>query len=108
MSAFTTILGEKRTSRCQVSVVRFYHHIGCPNRAWRVAVTTPLAHHASEQCQCHVAGDPSTKGVGGRRAKEIALIASHIEDCDSMSELSRLLAIDGTTRWQVGKPRSVP
>ena len=35
-----------------------------------------------------------TKGIGGRRAKEIALIVSHIEDCDNMAELSRLLTID--------------
>ena len=35
-----------------------------------------------------------TKGLGGRRAKEIALVASHIEDCDTMSELSHLLTVD--------------
>ena len=34
-----------------------------------------------------------TKGMGSRRAKEIALVVSHIEDCDTMSELSRLLTV---------------
>ena len=31
--------------------------------------------------------------MGERRAKEIALVLSHIEDCDTLSELSRLLTV---------------
>jgi 2-methylcitrate dehydratase PrpD len=34
-----------------------------------------------------------TNGIGSRRAKEIALVVSHIEDCDSLAELSRLLTV---------------
>jgi hypothetical protein len=34
-----------------------------------------------------------TKGIGSRRAKEIALIVAHIEDCDTLAELSRLLTV---------------
>ena len=34
-----------------------------------------------------------TAGMGVRRAKEIALVVSHVEDCDNMTELSRLLTI---------------
>lgn len=35
-----------------------------------------------------------TQDMGARRAKEIALLVSHIEDCDSVMELSRLLTAD--------------
>ena len=35
-----------------------------------------------------------TKGVSGRRAKEIAVLVSHIEHCDNTAELSRLLTVD--------------
>ncbi len=34
-----------------------------------------------------------TKGIGSRRAKEIAQIVSNIENCDTMTELSRLLTV---------------
>ena len=34
-----------------------------------------------------------TNGVGGRRAKEIAADRVHIEDCDTLAELSRLLTV---------------
>ena len=34
-----------------------------------------------------------TKGIGSRRAKEIAQIVAHIEDCDTMTELSRLVTV---------------
>jgi 2-methylcitrate dehydratase PrpD len=35
-----------------------------------------------------------TKGIDGRRAKEIAQIVAHVEDCDTVTELSRLLTVD--------------
>lgn len=35
-----------------------------------------------------------TKGLDGRRAKRIAQVASQIEDCDNMAELSQLLTVD--------------
>jgi aconitate decarboxylase len=39
-----------------------------------------------------------TKGIGGRRAGEIARLVSQIEDCDTMTELSRLLTIGDDSR----------
>lgn len=39
-----------------------------------------------------------TKGIGGRRAKEIAQSVSQIEECNSMTELSRLLTAGDESR----------
>lgn len=35
-----------------------------------------------------------TKGIGDRRAKEIAAVAADIDNCDTVAELSRLLTVD--------------
>jgi len=39
-----------------------------------------------------------TKGIDARRSKEIATIASHIEDYDNVAELSQLLTVDQAAR----------